>query len=142
MQVLYFQLILASVSLPVKAEIVCPSKMDYSPCNCLDSGDETIVINCGSTKINEERVSQVLESFLQPEISPVSAIQLCCNGLANVPPEIARFPQLQSLNLDQNEAIGTIPSDAFPDSLTFLDSYFNGVTQVEPGALKGSCNLH
>ena len=112
----------------------CPA--DIAPCQCNNQGDGTIAINCGATEISQERASAVLDLFLQPGLSPVSAIDLQYNGFTTIPLQIARFTQLRSLNLQQ-QAIRTIPSGAFPASLTFLEIHLNLINSIQPGALQG-----
>ena len=116
------------------AQVFCPA--DIAPCQCSNQGDGTIGINCGATEISQDRASAVLNLFLQPGLSPVSAIDLQYNGFTTIPLQISKFTQLRSLNLQQ-QAIRTIPSGAFPDSLTFLEIHLNLINSIQPGALKG-----
>ena len=120
----------------VKAQAICP--LDVAPCECSDRGDGTLNLDCYNRGLGQEKTSEILQSFLQPGISPLSWLQLAINGLTVVPTEIAQFPQLRELGLDrQGVQMLTVPQNAFPNSLIFLDLSFNGIPSIEPGALNG-----
>ena len=114
---------------------MCPSAEEFSPCSCGDQGDDTIFIDCLNRGINDENASAILESFLQPGMSPVTNIILTTNLLTIVPPEIARFPQLLSLSINR-QFVQTINS-FIPDSVRVLDFSINAIATIEPGILNG-----
>ena len=115
-------------------QVFCPA--DIAPCTCSSKGDGTVALNCGSTGISQEKTSDILNLFLQNGVSPLSEVDLEYNGFTSIPLQLSKFPQLRTLYLQQ-QAIRTVPSGAFPDSLRSLDLHLNLISSIAPGNLNG-----
>jgi len=133
----FLMIIVMTASLSqVKAQVICP--LDVAPCECSDRGDGTLNLDCYNRGLGQEKTSEILQSFLQPGISPLSWLALGINGLTAVPTEIAQFPQLRVLGLNaQGVQFLMVPQNAFPSPIIYLDLSYNGITSIEPGALNG-----
>lgn len=117
------------------SQVICPS--DVTPCECSDRGDGTLNLDCYNRGLSQETASTILQSFLQPGISPLSWLNLVMNGLTAVPPEIVQFSELRELGLNL-QTIQMIQPNTFPSSLIYLDLSANELTSIAPGALNGS----
>ena len=139
LKVLYLLVILASSSVDcqVTSDVVCPVEADTAPCTCIDQGDDTVGLNCANTALTTERANAVLDLFLQPEISPLTAVWMNNNlELTSYPSRLSNFKELKLLALYFTN-IKSIPSGAFPDSVASLSLYFSGLTRIEPDTFRG-----
>ena len=90
----------SSVDSQVTSDVVCPSQADIVPCTCIDQGDNTVALNCANSALTTERANAVLDLFLQPEISPLSAVWMNNNlELTSFPTQLTNFKELKQLAL-------------------------------------------
>jgi len=85
-------------------------------------------------------MSDILDSVLDPRISPLRQFEAGSNPLTKVPSQLARFPLLNYIDLNQN-AITFVPSNAFNFSLAtlnFLNLRLNPINLIQDGAFQGS----
>ena len=98
---------------------ICPSSIFIFPCSCksyrphgIPLFDNTISIDCGKKNLGDFQMSNVLNAFLVPGLSPVNEISAPLNQLTKVPNEISKFPNLLVINLSSNR-ITEIPPGVF-----------------------------
>ena len=126
------------------ANASCPPADAIEPCGCSEYDMGTIKLDCSNRKLNDSRVSYVLEVFLTtPGTSPVGFLDLWVNQLTRIPSQIKSFTQLRWLNFQYNPSITSIESGAFnfPDasnSIQMLFLKYNQISTIAPGAFKGS----
>ena len=93
----------------------CPDSSLLSPCICSDNADGvTTLLNCFARNVNDDRVSAILDIFLNPlyRLSPLGNINLGYNLLTKVPSQIPSLRYLTTANLAFN-SITSIDSKAF-----------------------------
>lgn len=121
-----------------RTAVVCPYPSDYSPCECNDRGDETVILNCRGRQLNDSKVSDILDSFIStPGVSPLASLNLWQNKLTRVPKQVKLFNRLEHLDLEGNQ-IRTVESGAFKSNQllsVFLSD--NQLVDIEPGAFEG-----
>jgi hypothetical protein len=121
-----------------RTAVVCPNPSDYSPCECNDRGDETVILNCRGRQLNDSKVSDILDSFIStPGVSPLASLNLWQNKLTRGPKQVKLFNRLEHLDLEGNQ-IRTVESGAFKSNQllsVFLSD--NQLVDIEPGAFEG-----
>ena len=126
--------------LTVETAVICPTKVNYSPCDCYEYSSNTIWINCRGQNLTNSRVSGILNVFLtSPGVSPVGKLSLQNNKLTRVPNQIKLFPQLVEVWLSDNK-ITSIQSGAFNFTTTTVEWLVlsdNPVATIAPGAFQG-----
>jgi len=123
--------------------ITCPPSTDLSPCYCTDlftPGQASLY--CVSQNIDDAKMGQILDNYLAAGegVSPLEVLYLDRNQLTHVPNQIASFPQVFYINLENND-IRTIASGSFnfsaqiPPIRLFLG--YNQLISIEAGAFQG-----
>ena len=109
------------------ANTAYPPADAIEPCGCSEYDMGTIKLDCSIRKLNDSRVSYVLDAFLTtPGISPVGFLDLWVNQITRIPNQIKSFRHLTSFNLQYNPSITSIESGAFnfPDASNFIQMLF------------------
>ena len=128
----------------VEGALVCPSTTAITPCACQREplfGGDRIWLNCQTLGLEDSRVGEILDAFLDPNVSPLFRISLQFNQLTVVPSQLGsgQFNQLEHVHLDNN-LIDNIPGGAFNfvAKLAQLSLEANLIETVEPGAFIGN----
>jgi len=142
---LMLMMILMLLSL-VNASVVCPPPAAYAPyCYCSEWSHKpgTINLDCArNAAINDTQMSDILDAFITtPGVSPVGYLFLVENQLTRVTSQINFFPQLETVDL-QNNAITSADSGTFnfqdaANPIKDLLFAWNGVKTIAPGAFQG-----
>lgn len=138
----------------VQGLVVCPPAESYSPCSCDEynqqpAAADTISLYCAFMNLNDSRVSDILDSFVNATsaaaseyddaviISPIAELRLEGNSLTRVPDQIRFLPQLHSVQLYGNN-IEHIPSAAFNTTVNTVRIvlYLNQIKTIAPYAFQ------
>ena len=92
-------------------QLVCPPASQVYPCTCTNY-NPGLCIFCDSLNMNDLQMSNVLNAFLSPDVSPVVSFSAYNNLLMKIPSQIANFTQLNQVQLSGNQ-ITSIPTGAF-----------------------------
>jgi len=118
-------------------QLVCPPAGQVSPCTCTKNYNG-LGIFCDSLNMNDLQMSNVLNSFLSPDVSPVVSFSAYNNLLTKIPTQISSFTQLNQVQLSGNQ-ITSIPTGAFnfvqsTSSNFYLYLFQNKISTVQTGA--------
>ena len=123
----------------------CPPNASYSPCQCDEYNPENVTdgirisLDCSRHLLTDSKVSEILDSFLQPGVDPLGKMDLSFNKLTTVPDQMKFFPKLDYVSLFNNEIRSIQSSGAFNflKTLTWLYLDNNQLASIAPGAFQG-----
>ena len=122
--------------------IICPSAT--APCECRQEplfGGNRIWLNCQTLGLEDSRVGEILDAFLNPNITPLFRLSLQSNKLTVVPSQLrtGQFNQLEYVYFDGN-LIDNVPGGAFNFVAKLGQVSLDGnlIGTVEPGAFVGN----
>lgn len=142
MSVKFSFLLLFAIFFFAESEILCPPAPLYEPCECNpDTGNVTILLYCNYMKLADSRISEILNAFLAPDVSPVSRMEFADNLLTRIPSQLPLFDQLNWVFLNRNNfSDGLIPSGSFNFTapVQYLNMYNASISSIDPGAFQGA----
>ena len=103
-------------------QLVCPPSPQVSPCTCTYYNPGLGIV-CDDLNLNDLQMSNVLNAFLSPGVSPVVYFSAYKNLLTKIPSQIANFAQLNQIQLFHNQ-ITAVSTGAFNFSQSST-SFFN-----------------
>ena len=123
------------------SQIVYPPFDSFSPCICgpdTDGDGTTIKMDCNSNGLNDSRISDTLDAFLAPGISPLSWADLSFNSFTELPTQLSKLTRLNYILLEGNR-INSVPTGAFnfATPLRQLSLYRNQLATIESNAFPG-----
>ena len=127
-------------------KIVCPPAAPIAPCTCDNTSNVFKTtgnsLNCNNKKLNDLKLSNILDAFLSPGIGPLILIKATNNQLTQIPSQIStkKFPNLIYIDLCFNRITTDITSTTFSYLLSSPNVYLNfnnnRIQSVAPSSLK------